>query len=188
MRPAVKMNEEQFYVFCQANPHLRIERTAKGEFVIMPPVGGEASNQNARLNFHLLGWADRDGTGIVFDSSGTFVLPNGAIYSPDAAWVRRSRLAGLTAEQKKKFLPLCPDFVIELRSPSDHLSDLKKKMAEYIANGTELGWLINPRRREVFVYRPDQAVLHLKNPDTIAGEPVLPGFTLDLRQIWEPGF
>ena len=188
MRPALKMDDDQFYAFCQANPGLRIERTAKGEIVIMPPVGGGSSRRNAKLTIVLGIWAERDGTGVVFDSSGTFILPDKAIFSPDAAWVRRSRLAGLTTEQKEKFLPLCPDFVIELRSPSDHLSDLKKKMEAYIANGTELGWLINPRRREVFVYRPGQAVLHLQNPETVSGDPVLPGFALDLRQIWEPGF
>jgi Uma2 family endonuclease len=182
------MDDDQFYAFCQANPGLRIERTAKGEIVIMPPVGGGSSRRNTKLTVALEIWANKDRTGVVFDSSGTFVLPDKAIFSPDAAWVRRSRLAGLTAEQKEKFLPLCPDFVIELRSPSDRLSDLKKKMEAYVANGTELGWLINPKRHEVFVYRPNQSVLHLKNPDTISGDPLLPGFILDLRQIWEPGF
>lgn len=187
-RPAIEMNDDQFLAFCQANPTLQIERTAKGEIVIMPPVGGGSSRRNTKLTVALDIWADKDRTGVVFDSSGTFILPNKAIRSPDAAWVRRSQLAGLTAEQKEKFLPLCPDFVIELRSPSDRLYELKEKMVEYIDNGAELGWLINPKRREVFVYRPAEPVLHLKNPDTISGDPVLPRFTLNLRQIWEPGF
>jgi Uma2 family endonuclease len=188
MPSTVRMDADQFYTFCQANPDLWMERTAKGQIVISPSRDGMTSHRNARLVSSLGRWANQDGTGVVFECSGTFALPNQAIRSPDASWVRRSRLAGLTAEQKKKFLPLCPDFVIELRSPSDHLSDLKKKMEAYIANGTELGWLINPKRREVFVYRPNQAALHLKNPDTVSGDPVLPGFILDLRQIWEPGF
>jgi Uma2 family endonuclease len=133
-------------------------------------------------------WAENDGSGIGFDSNGGFILPNGAMRSPDAAWVRRERLANLTAEQKQRFLPLCPDFVIELRSPSDPLSTIQAKMREYTENGARLGWLIDPEERKVHVYKPNEPVEVLGNPDKLSGEPALPGFVLGLKPIWEPGF
>src|SRR5262249_49583803 len=126
-------------------------------------------------------------TGVVFDSSAGFTLPNGATRSPDVAWVKRSRLATLTAEQKRKFLPLSPDFVVELRSPSDRLASLQEKMEEYVANGTRVGWLIDTETRRVYVYRPGSAVDCVDNPPTLSGEPLLAGFSLDLRAIWDPG-
>ncbi len=186
--PAVNMTDDQFFSFCQINRELRIEKTKQGKVLIMSPTGGETSWRNSELIIGLGNWAKQDKAGVVFDSSGGFVLPNGAIRSPDAAWVRRSRLISLTSEQKKKFIPLCPDFVIELRSPSDSLTDLQDKMQEYIDNGTQLGWLIDPRLRRVFIYCPEKAAKCLENPENISGEPVLSGFVLDLQEIWKSGF
>ncbi|MFQ5595631.1 MAG: Uma2 family endonuclease [Anaerolineae bacterium] len=188
LRPAIEMTREQFFDFCQLNRDLRIERTAEGEIVIMAPAGGETSVRNARLVAQVIQWADRDGSGVVFDSSGGFDLPNGATRAPDVAWVRRSRLAALTPEQKRRFLPLCPDFVIELRSPSDSLSTVQDKMEEYLANGARLGWLIDPVSRQVHVYRPEIDVELLDNPTELAGDPVLAGFVIDLTTVWDPGF
>ena len=141
--PALEMDEEQFFQFCQLNKDLRIERTAEGNLEIMPPTGGETGNRNFKIALQLGVWTESDGTGVAFDSSTGFRLPDGATRSPDAAWVRRERLADLTADQKQKFLPLCPDFVVELRSPTDSLPLLQDKMEEYIENGARLGWLID---------------------------------------------
>jgi Uma2 family endonuclease len=152
----------------------------------MPPTGWEAGSQNAEITFQVQAWARGDQTGVATDSSTGFKLPNGATRSPDAAWVRRARLAGLTREQKQKFLPLCPDFVIELRSPSDNLRAVLAKMQEYLDNGAQLGWMIDPLTRRVHVYRPQHPPEILEAPSTISADPVLPGFGLDLRKIWEP--
>ena len=187
-RPALKMDEEQFFEFCQLNRGWRIERSAEGELEVMVPTGGETSNRNFKLVVQLGIWTDRDGTGVAFESNGGFILPNGAMGSPDAAWVRRERLANLTAEQKQRFLPLCPDFVIELRSPSDPLSPIEAKMREYIENGGQLGWLIDPEERKVHVYRPDETMRIMENPQKVSGDPILQGLVLDLRPIWGPGF
>jgi len=187
-RPALEMDEEQLFEFCQINRDWRIERTAEGDLEIMVPTGGETSNRNFRISVQLGIWTDRDGTGVAFDSNGGFILPNGAMRSPDASWVRRERLANLTAEQKQKFLPLCPDFVIELRSPSDPLAPVEAKMHEYVENGARLGWLLDPEERKVHVYKPGEPVEILSNPDELSGGPVLPGFVLELKPIWEPGF
>ncbi len=188
MAPAVSMTDEQFFRFCAQNRDLRIERTANGQILIMAPAGGATGARNSDITMQLTRWAKEDGTGVAFDSSARFNLPNKASRAPDAAWVRRERLAELTPEEKEKFLPLCPDFVIELRSPSDRLHAVRDKMQEYMENGARLGWLIDPVERQVFVYRPEAPVEHLEDPERIAGDPVLPGFTLDLTTIWEPGF
>lgn len=178
-----KLSDEDFFEFCQANREWRIERTSNGDVIIMPPTGGETG----RLNFELIGafreWVKTDGTGLGFDSSTGFTLPNGAERSPDLAWVRLSRWNALSEEQRKKFPPLCPDFVVELRSPSDSLSGLQEKMQEYIQNGAELGWLIDPVEKKVYVYRPHAEVECLDNPVTVSGEPLLPGFVLNLGGI-----
>jgi Uma2 family endonuclease len=188
-RPALEMDEEQLFEFCRINREWRIERNAAGELeVMMMLTGGETSNRNFKLVVQLGVWTDRDGAGVAFESSGGFILPNGAMRSPDASWVKRERLANLSAEQKQRFLPLCPDFVIELRSPSDPLAPIEEKMREYIENGTQLGWLIDAEERKVHVYRPDETVRVLESPENVSGDPMLPGFVLDLRPIWAPGF
>ena len=183
-KPILDLTDEQFYQLCQTNKDLRFERNATGELIIMPPVGGESSNRNGRINQQLFNWSDEDGTGIAFDSSGGFKLPNGADRSPDASWVKLSRWNALTTEQQTKFLPLCPDFVIELLSPSDSLKVTQKKMEEYQENGVRLGWLINRKLRQVEIYRIGQSVEILENPNSLSGEDVLPGFVLDLEKIW----
>ena len=184
LQPVVELEDDQFFELCQINRDLRIERNAQGALLIMPPTGGKTSEHNAEITMQLRIWAKHDGTGVSFDSSGGFVLPNDAVRSPDAAWVRRSRLEGLTAEQRKKFIPLCPDFVLELRSPTDSLGILQSKMQEYLDNGAQLGWLIDPETRRVYVYRPASPVEYLDKPDLLTGDPVLAGFVLDLREIW----
>ena len=188
LRPVIELTDDQFFEFCQINRDLRIERTAEGDLVIMPPEGGETGHRSILLGMFLTQWALQDGTGVTFGSSTGFNLPNAAMRAPDAAWVKRSRLATLTADQKQKFLPLCPDFVVEIRSPSDRLSLAQAKMQEYLDNGAQLGWLIDPASRQVYVYRPNRPVECLENPATLAGDPVLPGFVLDLQPIWETNF
>lgn len=183
--PAIKsMSVEQFYEFCLANRDLRIERTASGEVIIMPPAFSDTGNRNIKIAQQLANWADQDGTGETFDSSTGFTLPNGATRSPDASWIKLERWNALTEEQKASFAPICPDFVIELRSKSDTLSGLQDKMQEYIANGTSLGWLIDRKNRKVYIYRPHQALEILDNPETVSGEPELPGFVLRMAKIW----
>lgn len=180
----IKLTDEQFYQLCQDNETLRFERNSKGELIIMPPTGGETSNRNGRLNQQLFNWTDTDGTGIAFDSSGGFKLPNGADRSPDASWVKLERWNALTPGQKTKFAPLCPDFVVELLSPSDSLKDTQEKMKEYRDNGARLGWLINRKSRQVEIYRQGQDVEVLESPASLSGEDVLPGFVLNLEPIW----
>jgi Uma2 family endonuclease len=180
----IDLTDEQFFQLCQVNENLRFERTATGELIIMPPAGGETSNRNGRLNQQLFNWADADGTGVAFDSSGGFKLPNGADRSPDAAWVKQESWDTLTPAQKERFIPICPDFVIELLSPSDSLKIAQEKMKEYRDNGTRLGWLINRKSRQVEIYRPGQEVEVVESPANLSGEMVLPGFILNLQPIW----
>jgi Uma2 family endonuclease len=184
LHPVINLTDEQFFEFCQINRDLQIERAATGEILVMPPTGSETGNRNARLIVQLGIWAERDGTGIYFDSSTGFTLPNGAKVSPDAAWVKLERWNALTPEQQKKFAPICPDFVVELRSASDNLPPLKTKMQEYIDNGTLLGFLIDRQNQQVYIYRPGVAVECLDHPATVSGDSVLPGFVLDLSKIW----
>jgi Uma2 family endonuclease len=186
IRPAIELTDDEFFALCQLNRDLRFERTSQGDIIIMPPTGAATGNRNAEITAQLRNWAKQDGTGAVFDSSTGFKLPNGADRSPDAAWIPRSRLATLTAEQKDKFLPLCPDFVIELLSPTDALATTQAKMTEYVENGAQLGWLIDPELRQTHVYRPLKAIVVLENVTEIPADPELPGFVLDLREIWEP--
>ena len=188
LHPVIDMTDSQFFELCQMNRDLRIEQTAKGDLIIMPPTGGETSHRNIDLATVVNLWAKQEGSGVTFDSSGGFTLPSGATRSPDVAWVKRSRLVTLTPEQKKKFIPLCPDFVLELRSASDRVSNLQDKMQEYIDNGAQLGWLIDPEEKQVYIYRPDSEVECLEHPKTLSGEPVLPGFVIDLQEIWDVGF
>jgi Uma2 family endonuclease len=179
-----KLTEEQFVRLCQENPDLRLELTARGELVIMPPTGTETGRRNNRLAYRITAWADSDGSGVVFDSSTLFTLPNGAKRSPDVSWAQRERWEALSKEQREGFAPLCPDFVVELRSPTDRLPDLKEKMQEYIDNGARLGWLIDPLEKRVSVYRPGRPVEVLDDPPTVSGDPVLPGFVLPVRELW----
>ncbi|HTE87681.1 MAG TPA: Uma2 family endonuclease [Terriglobales bacterium] len=182
--PVLEMGDEQFFKFCQINRDLRIERTAEGDLIIMPPAGGSSSLGNAQLTYLFSEWARRDGTGQIFDSSAGFKLPNGATRSPDVSWVLNSRLERLTDEEFEKFPPLCPDFVLELRSPGDPLRVVKGKMEEYIGNGARLGWLPDPVHKQVHIYRPGQPPETLDHPPQISGEPVLRGLVLDVPQIW----
>lgn len=174
----------QFEQLALANQDLRLELTARGGLVIMPPTGGETGNRNFELCLDLGIWNRQQRLGKAFDSSTGFRLPNGAIRSPDASWLRQDRWDGLTPDQRQKFLLLCPDFAVELRSPSDDLAELQVKMQEYLDNGLLLGWLINPHPKTVEIYRPGQAPELLQRPKTLSGEMVLPGFELDLGTIW----
>ena len=188
LRPVIELTDDQLFELCQINKELWIERTAEGDLVIMAPEGWESGTRGMTLGTLLTQWAWQDGTGVTTGSSTGFLLPNRAMRAPDAAWVLRSRLEPLTPEQKQKFLPLCPDFVVEIRSPSDRLSMVQAKMQEYLDNGARLGWLFDPPSRVVYVYHPNQPVERLDNPTAISGDPVLPGFILELQRIWEPGF
>jgi Uma2 family endonuclease len=179
-----EMSDEEFFEFCRVNSELRIERTAEGDLIIMSPTGGDTGNRNFNLTVMFGAWVDADGTGVGFDSSTGFTLPNGAMRSPDLAWVPQPRWDALSKEQRAKFPPLCPDFVVELRSPSDDLETLQEKMEEYLANGTLLGWLIDPHEKKVYVYRPAEEVRCLEAPQQVSGDPLLPGFVLDLRKVW----
>ncbi|MBN3958621.1 Uma2 family endonuclease [Nostoc sp. NMS8] len=180
----VQMTNEQFYEFCQANGDLRIERTANGEVIIMPPAFSDTGNRNFNIAAQLGYWTEQDGTGIGFDSSTGFTLPNGAMRSPDASWIELERWNTLTDAQKASFAPICPSFVIELRSSSDRLIKLQEKMQEYIDNGASLGWLIDRQNRKVYIYRPNQEVEVLENPEAVTGNPELPGFILRMGKIW----
>ena len=184
LNPIIKLTDEQFFELCQENENIRLERTAKGELIIMSPAGGETSNSNAGLTAQIWIWNQRNKLGKVFDSSGGFKLPNGANRAPDASWVKLERWDALTPEQKKKFPPICPDFVVELMSPSDSLKETQDKMKEYRDNGAVLGWLINRKSRQVEVYRPNQEVEMLQSPTTVSSEDILPGFVLSLESIW----
>ena len=184
LESAITITDQQFYQLCRQNPDLKFERTAEGNLVIMSPTGGETGNRNGRLTQQLFNWSDNNELGIVFDSSTGFKLPNGADRSPDAAWVALERWQALTPEQQAQFVPLCPDFVVELMSPSDSLSKAQEKMTEYLDNGVRLGWLINRKERFVEIYRPNQSVEKLENPTQLSGEDVLPGFILKLSYIW----
>lgn len=184
LESVIEMTDEQFFKLCQANRDLRFERTAKGELIIMPPTGGETGNRNGKITQQLFNWTDADGSGIAFDSSTCFKLPNGADRSPDAAWIKLEKWNTLTDEQKEKFPPISPDFVIELLSPSDSLKVAQEKMREYIDNGVRLGILINRKSRQVEIYRTGKEVEVLESPATVSGEDVLNSFVLNLGMIW----
>lgn len=179
----IDLTDEQFFQLCQNNRDLHFERTASGELLIMPPTGGETGNRNIELSYQLQSWSRQNNLGKAFDSSTGFKLPNGANRSPDASWIRRDQWEALTTEQREKFLPLCPDFAVELRSPSDSLKKIQEKMQEYIENGARLGWLIDRKNKRVEIYRSVRDVEIIENPATLSGEDVLPGFVLDLTLI-----
>ncbi|MDJ0662756.1 MAG: Uma2 family endonuclease [Crocosphaera sp.] len=181
---SLQMTDEQFFQLCQDNRDLRFERNSNGDILIVPPTGGETSNKNSDITYQLYAWNRKNKLGVTFDSSGGFKLPNGADRSPDASWITLEKWNNLTPQQRQKFLPLCPDFVIELRSPTDSLKTLQNKMKEYLENGTKLGWLINPKTKQVEIYRQGKEVEILDNPRTLSGENMLPNFILDLELIW----
>ncbi len=176
----VALSDDQFYQLCQDNENWQLERTAQGELIIMPPAGGLSGNRESNLIGELWLWNRQAQLGKVFSSSTIFTLPNGAKRSPDVAWVKSDRWESLTLEEQEKFPPLCPDFVIELRSRTDSLSQLQEKMQEYLNNGLQLGWLINSQSQQVEIYRPNQAVEIVQLPTILSGEKVLPGFILDI--------
>ncbi|MBD2127633.1 Uma2 family endonuclease [Microcoleus sp. ZQ-A2] len=188
--PTVGLTDEQFYQLCVANEEWRLELTANGELIIMPPTGGESGIRNSDLNLQLGLWNRQTKLGKVFDSSTEFRLPNGAKRCPDASWVLRERWEALPRDDRKRFPPLCPDFVVELRSETDSLEQLRSKMREYRNNGARLGWLLDPQTPLVEIYRPAVEVetlnFSLDEPPTLSGEDVLPGFVLDLAPILNP--
>lgn len=179
-----RLSEDEFYEFCLHNRELRIELTRDGDLIIMPPTGGETGRRNALLTAQLVNWSCLDASGLAFDSSTGFRLPNGAKRSPDSAWVSRERWEALSASQRAKFPPLAPDFVVEIHSTLDPLRDLQAKMAEYVENGVRLGWLLDPASRTVWVYRPDADPLELHAAEELEGGDVLPGFVLKLAPLW----
>ncbi|NJL22755.1 MAG: Uma2 family endonuclease [Leptolyngbyaceae cyanobacterium SM1_3_5] len=192
LKPVVNLTDDQYFDLCQANCDLRIERTAQGKLIIMPPTGGETGNRNVEISYQLQAWSRQNNLGLAFDSSTEFKLPNGANYSPDASWVIREKWNALTTEQKQKFPPIAPDFVIELRSQSapgtvsktDSMTQLRKKMQEYIDSGVRLGWLIDPENRTVEIYRINQSKRTIQDAESLSGEEVLPEFVLDLRPVF----
>lgn len=184
LRLPSRSTDDWLYELCQANAVMRIERTVEGDLIIGPPAGFKTSHRIANIVMQLVQWAAMDGTGLATESSGGFVLPDTSMFAPDAAWVRYERLDALTAEQQERFLPLCPDFVIELLSLSDSLADTEAKMRQYLANGLRLGWLIDPFERNVHVYRPGVDVEVLNDPDDVQGNPVLTGFRLEMASVW----
>jgi Uma2 family endonuclease len=182
--PQLKMSDEQFLAFCRTNRDLRIERLASGEVIVMPPAFSDTGNRNAKLLYQVMAWADKDGTGETFDSSAGFTLPNGSTKSPDVSWIKSERWNQLSAEEKASFAPICPDFVIELRSASDSLKRLQEKMAEYVANGVRLGILVDRKAKAVYLYRPQQAPQMLEEPDSVSCAPELNGLSLQMTKIW----
>ena len=175
---------EQFERLCSKYSDWRLELTSSGELIVMPGTGGVTGKRNSNLTYQLAAWSRIDGTGVCFDSSTMFALPNQARRSPDASWVKREKWDRLTERQQETFPPICPDFVIELRSPTDRLPHVCDKMLEYLENGALLGWLIDPFEFRVYVYRPDHELVILENPDTVSADPLLPGFTLNVMELW----
>jgi len=175
---------EQFERLCQEYRDLRLELTSTGELIVMPGTGALTGMRNSDLTYQLMAWTKNDGSGVCFDSSTIFALPNNARRSPDASWVKRERWDSLSERQQKGFAPICPDFVAELRSESDRLTSLQSKMLEYIGNGASLGWLIDPLKRRVYVYKPDEELVILESPEIVSGDPLLPGFKLKMDELW----
>jgi Uma2 family endonuclease len=180
-----KMSGEEFYDFCMRNEDLNVELSSEGDLIIVPPTGMKTGKRNFELIGRFAVWVEQDGTGVGFDSSSMFSLPNGAKRSPDLSWIKKERWEALSEKEQEKFSPICPDFVVELRSPSDSLKRLQKKMEEYVENGAQLGWLLDPSTRKVYVYRSGVEVEVLEDPETVSGEPLLRGFVLDVRALWE---
>jgi len=177
------LDANEFFEFCQENREWRIERDREGQITIMTPTGWSTGKKNIEIARQLANWTKKDGRGECASSSTGYELPDGAIFSPDASWILKDRLDTLEPEQLAKFLPLCPDFVIELRSKTDNLQHARKKMGQYIENGASLGWLIDPPESKVYIYNAE-GFQELAKPDSVSGEPFMPGFVLDLTEIW----
>ena len=186
--PFPELTDDQFFDFCATHSDYRIERSPEGKIIIMSGTGGKTGNRNATLTAQLYVWASRNRRGVAFDSSTLFRLPSSAMRSPDAAWVDRSRLAELSEEAKERFLPLCPEFVVELTSPSDRLPSVREKMREWMDNGCQLGWLLHASARTALIYRAGREVETIVAPTQLNGEGPVAGFTLDLAAIWNPGW
>lgn len=184
LNPIVRFTDDQFYQLCRENPDVKFERNTKGELLIMSPTGGETGRSNFEIGIDFGIWNRKNKLGVCFDSSTCFKLPNGANRSPDIAWIKKDRWDSLTTEEKTKFPPIAPDFVLELMSPTDNLKETQQKMQEYIANGIKLGWLINPKMRQVEIYRLGKPVKILTSPLELSGEDILPGFILNLEIVW----
>jgi Uma2 family endonuclease len=180
----IQLSDDNFYQLCRDNPDLKFERNTKGELVIMPPTGGETGKRNAGITADFVIWNRQAKLGVCFDSSTCFKLPQGGNRSPDVSWVRQDRWDALTPQQKEKFPPIAPDFVLELMSPSDSLEETQAKMQEYMNSGVKLGWLINPKTRQVEIYRQEQAPDILESPTQLSGEDVLQDFILDMAIAW----
>jgi Uma2 family endonuclease len=180
---SVCLTDDQFYLLCRDNPDFRLELSAEGELIIMPPVYTETGWRESRINYRLAHWTKKDGTGLCFGSSTGFTLPNGAKRSPDASWISRKRWRGLSPDDRKEMARVCPDFVVELGSATDKVPQLQKKMTEYLQNGARLGWLLDPIERRVYIYRKGQPVEELENPKYLSGEDVLPRFRFNFQEI-----
>ena len=178
------VTHEQFEELCRDYPDLRLELTSSGELIVMPPSGIETSRRSLDLIIQFGNWAKNDRTGVGFNTDAGYTLPNGAIRGPDASWMRREKYDNVSKDDKERFAHVCPDFVVELRSPSDRLPTLMNKMEEYIDNGASLGWLIDPKKRRVYVYRAGEEMVVLENPTVVSGDPLLPGFELQMEEIW----
>lgn len=178
------VTHSEFEQLCRDYPLLRLELTSSGELIVMPPTGMETGRRCANLTYQITAWARKDGTGIAFGPSAGFTLPNGAIRSPDGSWMTREKYKTLSDRDRQGFGRICPDFVVELRSHSDNLAPLLSKMEEYIENGATLGWLIDPQNRRVHVYRAGEETIILEDPTLVSGEPLLPGFELQMEEIW----
>jgi Uma2 family endonuclease len=181
---SLRLTAEQFEQLCRDNPDLRLELTSNGGLIVMPPAGSKTGKRNFNLNRQLGIWVEKDGTGIGFDSCTGFTLPDGAIWSPDASWVRREKWDALSEDEQERFAPLCPDFVVELRSRWNTLRAQQDKMQEYLENGAQLAWLIDPSERRVYIYRPGEEVELLTDPATVSADPILRGFVLNLVELW----
>jgi Uma2 family endonuclease len=184
-RPETPMSDDELMRFCAANDALRVERDANGEILVMTPAGSKTSKMNMRIGRLLDEWAEADGRGVAFDSNGGFTLPDGSMRAADAAWIELKRWEALSAEDQARYAPLCPDFVIELRSPNDNLTELKAKMKHWIANGARLGWRIDPESKTVYVYRPDEQPDVLVEPSSAQGDGIMAGFEIVMARVWE---
>jgi Uma2 family endonuclease len=184
-RPETPMNDEELMRFCAANDALRVERDANGEILVMTPAGGKTSRMNSRITRLLDEWAEADGRGVAFDSNGGFTLPDGSMRAADAAWVELKKWESLSARDQERYAPICPDFIIELRSPSDSLPELKEKMGHWLANGAQLAWLIDPEQRTIFIYRSGEQPEILACPTSIQGSGPVAGFELVMARVWD---